>query len=273
MPDAVIPTAAMSAAVTPRPLVHVEHVMGTVVSFDVRLAEESERAPMRAAVADAVSWLHRVDDVFSTYRHDSQVSRLDRGELRLADCDGDVAEVLELCAQVGRESGGYFSATFGGKLDPTGLVKGWAVQRASERLSSAGSAHHIVNGGGDIQAVGGSAPGVPWQIGIAHPLERGALASVVQLTDGAVATSGTAERGTHVLDPFTGQPAVALASVTVVGRDLIRSDAYATAAIAMGDGARGWLESCAGYEGFAVAADGLGWWTSRYSRVGSVPAT
>lgn len=266
------PTAATLAAGTLKPLVHVEHVMGTVVSFDVRFADESARAPMRAAVADAVSWLHRVDDVFSTYQPDSQVSRLGRGELRLADCDGDVAEVLELCAQVGHESAGYFSSTFGGELDPTGLVKGWAVQRASELLSSAGSTHHLVNGGGDIQAVGGSAPGMPWQIGIAHPLERGALASVVRLTDGAVATSGIAERGTHVLDPFTGQPAVALASVTVVGPDLIRSDAYATAAIAMGDRARGWLAGRAGYEGFGITADGLGWWTSGYPGVGSVPA-
>jgi thiamine biosynthesis lipoprotein len=256
-----------------RPLVHVEHVMGTVVSFDVRFADESQRASMRAAITDAVGWLHRVDDVFSTYQHDSQVSRLGRGELRLADCDGDVAEVLELCAQVSRESGGYFSSTYGGRLDPTGLVKGWAVQRVSERLSSAGSTHHLVNGGGDIQAVGGCAPGMRWQIGVAHPLQRGALASVVQLTDGAVATSGIAERGAHVVDPFTGQPAVALASVTVVGRDLIRTDAYATAAIAMGGLARGWLADCAGYEAFAIASDGLGWWTSGYGRVGSIPAS
>jgi thiamine biosynthesis lipoprotein len=263
----------MPTDVMSRPLGHVEHVMGTVVSFDVRFAEESQRAPMRAAVASAVTWLHRVDDVFSTYRPQSQVSRLGRGELRLADCDGDVAEVLELCAQVGRESHGYFSSTYGGRLDPTGLVKGWAIQRASELLSSAGSTHHLVNGGGDIQVVGGSAPGTPWQIGIAHPLERGAFASVVQVTDGAVATSGIAERGTHVIDPFTGQPAVALASVTLVGRDLIRSDAYATAAIAMGDRARRWLEGCPGYEAFAVGADGFGWWTSGYSGVGSVPAT
>jgi thiamine biosynthesis lipoprotein len=256
-----------------RPLVHVEHVMGTVVSFDVRFAAESERAAMIAAVADAVAWLHHVDDVFSTYRPDSQVSRLGRGEIRLTDCDADVAEVLALCAQVGRESDGYFSSTYGGRLDPTGLVKGWAVQRVSERLGSAGSAHHLVNGGGDIQAVGGSAPGVPWQIGIAHPLQRGALASVVHLTDGAVATSGIAERGTHVLDPFTGQPAVALASVTVVGLDLIRTDAYATAAIAMGERARRWLDGRAGYEAFAVAADGSGWSTPGYARVGSIPAT
>jgi thiamine biosynthesis lipoprotein len=268
-----MPTADTSTAVMARPLVHVEHVMGTVVSFDLRFAAESQRASMRAAVAEAVAWLHRVDDVFSTYQPHSQVSRLGRGELRLADCDDDVAEVLELCAQVARESAGYFSSTYGGKLDPTGLVKGWAVQRASELLSSAGSAHHLVNGGGDIQAVGGSAPGIAWQIGIAHPLERGAIASIVAITDGAVATSGTAERGTHILDPFTGQPAVALASVTVVGGDLIRTDAYATAAIAMGYRAHRWLESCAGYVAFAVGADGFGWSTAGYSGVGSVPAT
>ena len=101
MPDEVspsaasIPIASTSAAGMPRPLVHVEHVMGTVVSFDVRLAEEPARVPMRAAVADAVGWLHRVDHVFSTYQPGSQVSRLGRGELRLVDCDGDVAEVLE----------------------------------------------------------------------------------------------------------------------------------------------------------------------------------
>ena len=265
-------THALPAAAHP-PLVHVEHVMGTVVSFHVRFADESQRTPLLAAIADAVTWLHRVDDVFSTYRDDSQVSRLSRGELRLADCDDDVAEVLELCAQVTRETDGYFSSTYGGRLDPTGLVKGWAIQRASELLSSAGSTHHLVNGGGDIQAVGGSAPGTPWQIGIAHPLERGALASVVRLTDGAVATSGVAERGAHVIDPFTGQPAVALASVTVVGHELIRTDAYATAAIAMGGRAHRWLEGCDGYEAFAVAADGFGWCTSGYSRVGSVPTT
>jgi FAD:protein FMN transferase len=254
-----------------RPLVHVEHVMGTVVSFDLRFTDEAKRPAMQAAIDDAVVWLHEVDDVFSTYRDDSQISRLGRGELRLADCNDDVAEVLDLCAAVSRETEGYFSCTFGGRLDPTGLVKGWAVQRASELLIVAGSVHHCVNGGGDIQAAGGRARGVPWQVGISHPLERGGFASVVTVTDGAVATSGTAERGAHVVDPHTGRPAETLASVTVVGPDLIRTDAYATAALAMGESARGWLESLTGYEGFAVAADGSGWWTSGYPRVGSVP--
>jgi FAD:protein FMN transferase len=253
--------------------VHVEHVMGTVVSFDLRFDDESRRVPMQAAVADAVTWLHRVDEVFSTYRADSQISRLGRGDMRLAECDDDVGEVLELCAEVSRESDGYFSSTYGGQLDPTGLVKGWAVQYASDILAAAGSAHHCVNGGGDIQAIGGVAVGTAWVIGISHPLQRDGFASVVTITDGAVATSGTAERGAHVLDPHTGQPAERLASVTVVGADLIRSDAYATAAVAMGDSARAWLESRSGYEAFAVAADGSGWWTSGYPMVGTVPAT
>jgi thiamine biosynthesis lipoprotein len=246
--------------------------MGTVVSFDLRFDDESQRSAMRAAVGDAVTWLHRVDDVFSTYRPDSQISQLGRGELLLADCDGDVAEVLELCAQVGGESNGYFSSTYGGRLDPTGVVKGWAVQRASELLRAAGSDRHCVNGGGDMQVAGGPESGTAWQIGIAHPLHRDALASVVSIRDGAVATSGTAERGAHVFDPFTGRPVQLLASVTVVGADLIRTDAYATAALAMGGAARSWLECRVGYQAFAVAADGSGWWTSGYPQVGTVPA-
>jgi FAD:protein FMN transferase len=252
-------------------LVHVEHVMGTVVSFDIRLDDESRRAAMSAAVAEAVTWLHRVDAVFSTYRADSQISRLSRGEIALDECDADVADVLALCAQVGAASRGYFSSTYAGHLDPTGVVKGWSVQRASELLSAAGSRSHSVNGGGDLQLVGEPEPGRCWQVGIAHPLHRNMFASVVGVRDGAVATSGTAERGAHVLDPFTGRPAVQLASVTVVAAELTPADAYATAAFAMGHAGRDWLESLDGFEGFAVAADGSGWWTSGYPKVGSLP--
>ncbi|MDQ1486735.1 MAG: FAD:protein transferase, partial [Actinomycetota bacterium] len=153
-------------------LVHVEHVMGTVVSFDIRLDDESRRAAMSAAVAEAVTWLHRVDAVFSTYRADSQISRLSRAEIALDECDADVADVLALCARVGTASRGYFSSTYAGHLDPTGVVKGWSVQRASELLSAAGSRNHSVNGGGDLQLVGEPEPGRCWQVGIAHPLHR-----------------------------------------------------------------------------------------------------
>jgi thiamine biosynthesis lipoprotein len=248
----------------PRTVGHVEHVMGTVVSFDVRIADDADESGVRSAISTAVAWLHRVDEVYSLYRDDSQLSRLGRGELRLADCDADVAQVLDLCAELTTETRGFFSARYSGRLDPTGVVKGWAVERASRLLLDAGFTAHCLNGGGDVQASGEPEPGRGWRIGIDHPLRPGVLAGVVEMRDAAVATSGIAQRGLHVVDPFTGRAVDALASVTVVGADLTRSDAYATAAVAMGMPAREWLESLDGYEAFAIASDGDTWRTSGF---------
>jgi thiamine biosynthesis lipoprotein len=241
--------------------------MGTVFSFDLRDASVEPDA-----LDAAVALLHAVDATFSTYRDDSVVSRLSRSEIRLADCPADVREVLDLCADVRRTSLGYFTATAGGRLEPSGLVKGWAVERAAELLRSAGSSAHCVNGGGDLQLVGSPSAGRPWRIGVAHPFRPGDLATVVTGRDFAVATSGTAERGAHVVDPHTGRPATALASVTLVGRQLTFVDAYATAACAMGDTAREWVEQLDGYEAFAVTSGGRCWWTSGYPAFGTVDA-
>jgi thiamine biosynthesis lipoprotein len=241
---------------------HVEQVMGTAVSFDVRTSLGPELAP---ALREAVRVLHRADAVFSTYRPDSDIERLARGEIEPADCAAEMAEVFALCAELERETGGYFSARYRGRLDPTGVVKGWAVQRASELLSAAGSTAHCVNGGGDVQTVGEPQSGRAWRIGIAHPLEAGALASVVEVRGLAVATSGSAERGAHVINPLTGRPANELASVTVVGPQLIRADAYATAAFAMGRPALDWLASVAGYEALLIAPDGSAWATEGFT--------
>ncbi len=238
----------------------VEHAMGTVFSFDVR----SEDDAAAEAVAEAVAWLHRVDEIFSTYRPQSSVSRLGRGETCLTECPPEVAGVLELCDEVGRASHGYFTAYPGGRLDPSALVKGWAIERASFILRRAGATNHCVNGGGDIQLAGLAAPGRPWRVGIAHPLRRGELATVVTGSDLAVATSGTAERGAHIVDPHTGRPATDLVSITLVGENLTMTDAYATAAFAMGDAAREWVEQFDGLEAFAVTASGATWRTARF---------
>ncbi|MEV7009702.1 FAD:protein FMN transferase [Streptosporangium sp. NPDC051022] len=249
---------------------HVEHVMGTVFSFDVRLPSGTGRetlAPADAvseAVSEAVAWLHRVDEIFSTYRPDSPVSRLGRGEIGLADCPPEITHVLDLCESVTEVSGGYFTARPGGRLDPSGLVKGWAVERASLILTRAGAVNHCVNGGGDVRLAGSSAPGHPWRVGVAHPLRPGGLAAVVAGRDLAVATSGTAERGPHILDPLTGRPATELASITLVGESLTLVDAYATAAFAMGSAARRWVERLDGVEAFAVTTSGATWHTSGF---------
>jgi thiamine biosynthesis lipoprotein len=247
---------------------HVEHSMGTVFSFDVRIPADSGReARVRAALDAAVASLNDVDEVFSTYRPDSQISRLSRGELTVPDCAAEVGEVLGLCEDAERESDGWFTAYYAGATDPTGLVKGWAVERAVRMLASAGASAVCLNGGGDIQLHGG-----PWRVGISDPLHPGGLATVVEVHDGlAVATSGPAERGCHIIDPRTGTPTGApdtgLASVTVVCRGLTQADARATAAYAMGaDAARGWLEELPGAEGFAVTAAGSTWQTSGFAR-------
>ncbi len=237
--------------------------MGTVFSFDVAYGG-GLRVP--CAVEAAVASLHTVDAVFSTYRPDSQLSRLARGELDVARCDPRVAEVLELCEKARERTDGWFSTGYAGGLDPTGLVKGWAVERAARLIADAGAYGVCVNGGGDIQLLGEPEPGRPWRVGVTDPLRPGALASLVE-GDGelAVATSGTAERGRHVLDPHTGHPPPgATVSVTVVTRSLTDADAWATAAFAMGDRARRWLEDLPDAEAFAVTADGGGWRTSGY---------
>jgi thiamine biosynthesis lipoprotein len=215
-------------------------------------------------VDDAVRWLHWVDETFSTFRADSAVSRLGRGEISLADCPPEVASVLAACAEVAELSDGYFSVRPAGPLDPSGYVKGWAIERAAAMLTAAGSAEHSVNGGGDVQCVGDRGPGQLWRIGIADPLRPGSLALVVTGRDFAVATSGIAERGPHIVNPHTGQPATDLASITVVGSGLTLTDAYATAAFAMGSAARDWVESLDGYEAFAITAPGTDWQTSGF---------
>jgi FAD:protein FMN transferase len=258
------------AGTRPGRLRHAEHVMGTVVSFDV--PGWAGRDAAGGSVLDrAVRWLHWVDATFSPYRDDSDVSRFGRGSAALADCAPELAEVLAACAEVGARSDGYFTTRPGGRFDPSGYVKGWAIERAAAMLTAAGSAEHSVNGGGDIQCVGDRGGGQPWRVGIADPLRPGSLALVVTGRDFAVATSGVAERGAHIVNPHTGQQAVGLASITVVGARLAATDAYATAAFAMGAAARDWVESLDGYEAFAITSAGQVWRTSgfgAYSNVG-----
>ena len=236
---------------------HAEHVMGTVVSFDVPVS-----ARENGSLAAAVRWLHWVDRVFSPYRRDSDVSLLANAEVTVDACAPEVTEVLAACALIRDLSGGYFTSAPSGRFDPSGYVKGWAVEQAAAILTAAGSAEHSVNGGGDVQCTGGRL----WRIGIADPLRPGRLALVVAGQDFAVATSGVAERGAHIIDPYTGQPPAGLASVTVVGARLAETDAYATAAFAMGSAARDWVEGLAGYEAFAITAAGATWQTSGFGR-------
>lgn len=219
----------------------VQEIMGTAIGVD---------AATDAMAEDVFAWLREVDERFSTYKPGSEVNRLDRGELRADDSSPHMRHVLDECARLWQVTGGYFDAYATGRLDPSGYVKGWSVQVASDRLVAAGSASHCINAGGDVCVRG------RWRIGIQHPWERMKVAWVVDAVDTAVATSGVYERGLHVVNPFTGKGATDLASVTVVGPDLALADAYATAATAMGRKALDWLASLEGYESAVITSDG-----------------
>jgi thiamine biosynthesis lipoprotein len=250
------------------PVEHVEHVMGTAVVFSVHAPDGPE---VRAAVAEACAVLHRADDVFSTWKPWSPMSRLRRGAARLDELDdtdaGEIASVLALCLQARATTGGWFDPwALPGGVDPTGVVKGWALEQALAVLDARGLTA-MVNGGGDI-AWCGIAPDGGWRLGVRHPWVADGLACVVT-GDGvnrAIATSAAYERGAHFVDPTSGRRTRGvLASATVVGPDLAVADALATALVVGGRPVLARIEDLqvadGRYEAYGIGHDGSEWWT------------
>ena len=233
---------------------YVEHVMGMPISLALR-GRHTDDTPAVTAWAAALAELRQADRVFSTYRADSVISRLGRGEIALADCPPEVAEVLALGEAAERDSGGAFAVRRGGVLDPSGVVKGWAAQRAATHLAALPGTDFCLSAGGDLTCRTVDPTGPPWRVGIEDPHDPTRLIAVVPVHTGAVATSGTARRGAHILDARTGRPPTGIASVTVIGPSLTTADIDATAAFALGPDAVRWLRS-RGHTALVVDADG-----------------
>lgn len=231
----------------------VEQIMGMPISIHVRgpMAE----APLTArAVADAFTELRRIDSVFSTYREDSVISRVRRGEIRLADCPPEVLEVHMLCRQARERTDGWFDAwRWSDGFDPTGLVKGWAIARAATLLEQV-EGDVAIDAGGDVLVR--SAADAPWRVGIEDPRDRTQVLAWVDVTDGAVATSGPAARGAHIIDPFSGEAVTGILSATVIGPSIVWADVLATAVVARGEQAVEWVQTLHGTSGVIVLADG-----------------
>ena len=263
--------------------------MGTVVSFSLRegstrrTTTEPADALARARARDAGSTvapdagptgeasaallaldraqarLRWVDEVFSTWKPDSPVSRLRRGEIELEQAPPEVAEVLELCRRARDASDGWFDPWgLPGGVDPTGLVKGWAAERALDVLKAAGLPAAMINAGGDIAVYGWPESGRPWRIGIRHPLAADRLVLTVEIDGaGAVATSGAYERGEHLLVPGAATPARGLLSATVIGHDLAFADALATALFVSGGRLLDRIGRLRGYHGLVIDGGGV----------------
>ncbi|MEV0230547.1 FAD:protein FMN transferase [Nonomuraea sp. NPDC050786] len=203
----------------------VEMVMGMPVSVDIRTALPArELVPL---MDDAFSWLRWVDDTFSPVKEDSQIGRLNRGQT--ISQVPEIVEVLHRCDELSQATEGYFEARINGVIDPSGYIKGWALERLSRALVNAGAGDHRISAGEDIRVRGSAAPGKRWRVGIRDP-RKDVVRKVVFAHDLGIATSG----GAPVVNPRTGQVAEGLGSVTVIGPDLGVADAYATAIYAMG---------------------------------------
>jgi len=233
---------------------HVEAVMGTSVSIDIVDSHD------RSVIDELVAWFHLVDEVFSPYKEHSTISRIGRGEVGPGDraLTTDVLEVLDRCERLITETDGVFDvwnlpSPNGTRFDPCGYVKGWSVERARELLLEKGIHDYCINAGGDIAIGGRNHDGDVWRVGVRNPDDRDGLAFVLTGDEPlGIATSGSYERGAHIVDPRDGLPVTDLASVTVVGPSLAEADAFATTIYVMGVEGLAWLARCPEYGACAI---------------------
>lgn len=210
-------------------------------------------ASATAAMIDQVfTWFEQVDQTFSTYKPTSEISRINDGSLTIDAASPEVQKIFQLAAETKQQTHGYFDITDQGKVDPSGIVKGWAIERATDILRQGKQYNFYVSAGGDIAVSGVSSSGKPWRIGIRNPFNREENLKILSVSNCGVATSGTYIRGQHIYNPLTRRPANDIASLTVIGPNIYDADRFATAAYAMGQSGIQFVETLPGYEGYMI---------------------
>jgi thiamine biosynthesis lipoprotein len=219
--------------------------------------------------ASAFQYFQDVDVRFSPYKSDSELSAMNRGEISPQAISLPMQEIRSLALLTQHETMGYFDIRRpDGRVDPSGLVKGWAIRNAARLIETAGFRNYCVEAGGDLQCRGYNEQGQRWRVGIRNPSEATQIVKVLAPGDCGVATSGACVRGRHIYDPHTAGPATdAAASITVVGPDIYEADRFATAAFAMGPDGIAFIESMPGLEGYAIDREGVATMTSGFNRI------
>lgn len=220
------------------------------------------------AITKAFEYFDWVDRTFSTYKNDSEVMRINRGELALADASPEVQQIWQLAEQTKQETDGFFDMrNRAGIYDPSGIVKGWAIHKAALLIRDLGFANYSVDAGGDIEVHGHNAEGGGWRIGIQNPFKPDESIKTVHLRDAGIATSGTYIRGQHIYIPADRSKDIAdIVSLTVIGPDVYEADRFATAAFAMGLNGIAFVEKLPGLEGYIIDARGTATMTSGFEQ-------
>src|SRR5450759_998033 len=218
-------------------------------------------------ISRVFDYFEYIDDKFSTYKPNSEISLINQGALTIGEASLDMRTVFALAEKMRLETNGYFNIAQDGKIDPSGLVKGWALSNAADMLRDAGCENFYVEAGGDFQAAGANAEGQPGRVGIRSPFNMRQIVKVLAVNNRGVATSGTYIRGQHIYNPVTGGlPDPEVLSITVLGPDVYEADCYATAAFAMGRNGIGFIEALAGFEGYLIDSSRRATFTSGFTR-------
>lgn len=238
-------------------------IWGTVITFQIPKGSVPASA-FESACEAAIRYFQEIDQLFSTYRADSEVTLLRSEKLKIVDASPEVKLVWNKCLELRELTNRAFDPwAVPGGFDPSGYVKGWAAEEALRFFTNSGIDRIQINAGGDVVVRGGYDRTTPWVIGIRHPDNKDAIAKSIELFDGAIASSGTYERGAHIIDPRVGVPAVGARAATVIGPDAGVADALATALIVDGRDSVTWMgkEEFRNYSFWAVDKFGEGAWS------------
>lgn len=223
---------------------------------------------VRQAILDEVyAYFATIDDRFSTYKETSEISAINKHSVKADQYSDEMKEVFWLAEKTKQESLGYFDIVRHGHIDPSGIVKGYAILNASQKLLRAGFQNFFIDAGGDIQVHGKNDEGQPWTVGIRNPFQANEIVKVIQVNDQGVATSGTASRGQHIYNPHKADQAITdIVSITVIGPNIVEADRFATAAFAMGLQGIQFIEARNGLEGYMIDRQGIATMTHGFSQ-------
>jgi FAD:protein FMN transferase len=235
--------------------------MGMPITLEV-----IDRKVEQKHLAQIFDYFAAIDEIFSTYKSSSEISKINRGELLEVHYSPALKTILALSEQTREETQGYFDIRTANGYDPSGLVKGWALQNATRLLKEKGLRDFSLEAGGDIQ-VCGRKNGNLWRVGVRNPFKRAEQVKILELTERGVATSGTAIRGQHIYDPHDRTRQILdIVSLTVIGPNIYEADRFATAAFAMGRAGLTFIEDLPGFEGYMIDSERRATLTSGFER-------